>query len=149
MYPYLRTAASTDPVRALVLLSIYGPGSRSSPDNKTRMLLAHSSNQRTWHLTGECIPDPDDDHARYHGLTASDFAVLAIRESEFQPIPKYVSIVLLAQSDVRDAIPFSILRAGMAERRFMTLPPATVWALQAASSADHPLCLLDQLGAPN
>lgn len=142
MYPYLRTRPSTDPVRALVLMSIYGPGFRCSPDYKTRMLFAHSVRQNTWHLTGEYVPDPDNDNTRYHQLAPSDIALFAIREAEFQPIPKYVSMVLLGQSDADDAKPILLLHEVMAEREFLTIPPATVAALKATSSKDHPLWLL-------
>lgn len=142
MYPYLRNRQSHDGTRALVLLSIYGPGSRCSPDHKTRMLFAHSIHQKTWHLTGECVPDPDGDGTRYHRLAPSDLAVLAIREAESQPIPKYISMVLLEQSDADDAPPISLLREAMTQNEFKVLTSTMVAALKAASPTDHPIWLL-------
>ncbi len=142
-FPYLSAGDHAGSVRIPVLLTIYGPGRRLRPDQKTRMLFAHSSRGRTWHLTGECVPDPDADPTRYHGLADSDVAIFAMQESEFQPVPKYVTMVLLTKADSGDADLLAAVKCALAGRRMVALSTQNIAELNARCPAGHPMAKMD------
>jgi hypothetical protein len=102
MFPHLKKALISGPRTLPVLLSIFGPAPNRPPDEKTRMLYAASRHQRTWHLTGECIPDPPLDRTRYHNLTSGDFGLFSVREADFQPLPKHITLLLISRKEDYD-----------------------------------------------
>jgi hypothetical protein len=139
MFPYIRSLPSIGRTELPVFLSIYGPGLRFSPDHKTRMISGASRIERTWHLNGESIPDPDDDPTRYHKLKAGDLAIFAFDSCHFRPVPSTIAMALLSQAEPVDAQLLNDFTACLAGRRMALLPFGTFVQVCSTSSVEHPI----------
>jgi hypothetical protein len=137
IFPYARTIAAGQPHQFPVRLQIFGPGLRSTADNKTRKVIAAGGNQKNWRLNGEFIPDPDDDPTRYHGLAAGDLVVFAFEESRHQPVPESIALVLLSHAEAADAQLLAYLQAFLGNGRMALLPADELGRVSSASPAEH------------
>jgi hypothetical protein len=121
MFPYLRSEGMLGEVSLPVLLAIDGPGFAELTDEKTRLLYARSGRSRIWHLTGERVPDPDGNRVRYHHLAHSDYVIFALRQAEYRPLPKYISMLLLSRKHDRNALVIGQLTRMMAGQNMIGL----------------------------
>lgn len=139
LYPALPGLVSTVGDVIPVTLTILGPN--AAPAHVITRAITKRDAYKNWRLNGEFIRDPEGEAGRFDILSPGDIAVL---EFSGDPVPKKLTLLLLASKSPADSAARSILDVMIAggRRTMLGVTRAQLDGAAGAAPPGHPLSLV-------